>query len=709
MKKLLLTLCISVLLFGTVNAAVILNEAFNYIDGPLTTTSGGIWVNHSGTALQLDVASGKAKLTQSETEDVSAFLSGRPYSSGNLYASLVINLASRPSGAGGYFAHLKDDGTSNFRARIFVTTNGAGAGSFRVGIANSTNTVTAIPTDLTVGQDYTLVLRYDTAETTSTLWINPASESAATDRADAAKDTTVAAGITAFALRQSLSSGAGMGTLTVDDLKVGTSFGDVTGGNDPSLNPPNISSFPDQRIPANASTPEIAFLIGDGETPAASLTLSAGSDNTTLVPVESIVFGGSASNRTVRVTPDAGQQGSALISVTVTDENGNTASRNFRVTVGAPTISSIASQTMPKDTISQPIPFTVGDSENDEITISVVSTNEAVVPSANVIIDGTGANRTATILPTPAVAGVTRITLIATDGFSSVSNSFVLTVFQTLGVDFADSFDYPDGSIVTNSAFVWGFHSAGVGQTGQTQVIQGQLALSSTQGEDINAFLLNGPYLPSGGWLLYSRFTVNFSARPSAAGDYFAHFRSAGNSFGARVFATTTGTAAGKLRLGIANNAGAPSAVIPVDIGTNVTYTVVTRLNVGTGQSTLWINPNFESDTSVTATDSAFPFEVWTYAFRQSGGIGSLVVDDLKIGTAFLDVITPRPGLTITHSGSDIQITWPAAFTGYTLQYKGDLSAATWTDYTGTVSSQGDNSVVRFLGVSGQRFFQLVK
>ena len=79
----------------------------------------------------------------------------------------------------------------------------------------------------------------------------------------------------------------------------------------------------------------------------------------------------------------------------------------------------------------------------------------------------------------------------------------------------------------------------------------------------------------------------------------------------------------------------------------------------------------------VTATDSAFPFEVWTYAFRQSGGIGSLVVDNLKIGTAFSDVITPRPGLTITHSGSDIQITWPAAFTGYTLQYKGDLSAAT--------------------------------
>jgi len=703
MNKLLLNLCAGALLCGTAHAAVILNEPFNYVDGPLTTVSGGTWANHSGTAGQLDVASGKANVSQSESEDVNAFLSGQPYANGNLYASIVVNLSGLPSGTGGYFAHFKDD-ANGFRARVFTSITGASAGQFRVGIANGAGTAVIIPKDLSIGQDYTLVLRYDTGTGASTLWISPSSEGSTTDRVDGT-DTATSVGIRAFAFRQA----ASLGILTVDDLKVGTSFGDVTGGSDPTLNPPSISSLPDQRIVANASTAELPFVIGDGESAASSLVPSAGSDNPVLVPVESVVFGGSESNRTVRVTPAANQQGSALISVTVTDENGNTASRNFRVTVGAPTISPIANQTMPKDTISEPIPFTVGDSENDEITISVVSTNEAVVPSVNVIIDGTGANRTATILPTPAVAGVTRITLIATDGFSSVSNSFVLTVFQTLGVDFADSFDYPDGSVVTNSAFVWGFHSAGAGQTGQTQVIQGQLALSSTQGEDINAFLLNSPYLPSGGWLLYSRFTVNFSARPSAAGDYFAHFRSAGNSFGARVVATTAGASAGKLRLGIANNTSTASAVIPVDIETNVTYTVVTRLNVGTGQSTLWINPNFESDASVTATDTAFPFEVWTYAFRQSGGIGSLVVDDLKIGTAFLDVITPRPSLTITHSGSDIQISWPTAFTGYTLQYKGDLSAATWTDYTGTVSSQGDNSVVRFSGVGGQRFFQLVK
>ena len=239
MNKLLLNLCAGALLCGTAHAAVILNEPFNYLDGPLTTVSGGIWASHSGTAGQLDVASGKARLTQSEGEDVNAFLSGRPYENGNLYASFVINLTGLPSGAGGYFAHFKDDG-NGFRARIFVSTNGAAAGGFRVAIVNGTNAFAAIPRNLTVGQDYTLVLRYDTAAATSTLWISPDSEVSTTDRADAT-DVITSVGITTFALRQSLSSGAGMGTLTLDDLKVGTSYGDVTGGNDPSLNPPNIS------------------------------------------------------------------------------------------------------------------------------------------------------------------------------------------------------------------------------------------------------------------------------------------------------------------------------------------------------------------------------------------------------------------------------------------------------------------------------------
>jgi len=704
MKKLLLNLCACTLLLGSVRADVILNEPFSYADGPLDAISGGLWNLHSGTTNQVEVASGKARLTQSESEDVSALLAGRPYSSGNLYASFVIHQTGLPNAAGGYFAHFKKGNLQDFRARMFTATAGAAAGQFRVGVASSAGAAVMIPKDLSLGQDYTVVLRYNVGTSEATLWINPAAEGSTTDRADAT-DLDAVVDVTAFALRQT----GGMGSMNVDDLLVGTTFGDVTDGNNPALNPPSISILPDQHIPGNTSTAELPFVVGDGETVADSLLLSAASDNLALVPVDSVVFGGTASNRTVRVTPATGQQGSARVSVTVTDVHGNPASRSFRVTVGTPTISSIANQNVAKNTISPPIPFTIGDAEGDEVTVSVVSTNEAVVPAANVIVDGTGASRTVTILPTSGLSGLTRLTLIATDGFTSVSNSFVVTVFSTLGADFADSFDYPDGSLITNSAFIWGTHSAGAGQTGQTQVIQGRLALSSTQGEDLNAFLLNGPYLQADGWLLYARFTVNFSARPSAGGDYFAHFRSSGNSFGGRVFASTTGAAAGKLRLGVANSAGSPSAVFPVDLDTNVTYTVVTRLNVGTGQTTLWINPLLESDASVTATDTASPFEVWTYGFRQSGGIGSLVVDDLKIATAFLDVVTALPALTITQNGSDVQVAWPNTITGYTLQYKDDLATASWTAYTGTLAAQGGSFVASFDGVGGQRFFRLAK
>src|SRR5262249_50278350 len=62
------------------------------------------------------------------------------------------------------------------------------------------------------------------------------------------------------------------------------------------------------------------------------LQLSAASSNPALVPIGNILFGGSGANRTVTVTPAAGQTGNATITVTVNDGPNNT-STNFAVTV----------------------------------------------------------------------------------------------------------------------------------------------------------------------------------------------------------------------------------------------------------------------------------------------------------------------------------------------------------------------------------------
>ena len=56
---------------------------------------------------------------------------------------------------------------------------------------------------------------------------------------------------------------------------------------------PTISDIPDQSMTVNTATPAVPFTVNDTDTPAASLTLSGGSSNPTLVPTNNIVFGGS--------------------------------------------------------------------------------------------------------------------------------------------------------------------------------------------------------------------------------------------------------------------------------------------------------------------------------------------------------------------------------------------------------------------------------
>ncbi|HZL44354.1 MAG TPA: Ig-like domain-containing protein [Verrucomicrobiae bacterium] len=100
--------------------------------------------------------------------------------------------------------------------------------------------------------------------------------------------------------------------------------------------PPTISAIANQTIATNSSTSALAFTIGDQETAASSLTVSASSSATGLIPVSNVVFGGSGANRTVTITPVSGQSGAATITITVSD-GVVTASSAFQVTVlGSP-------------------------------------------------------------------------------------------------------------------------------------------------------------------------------------------------------------------------------------------------------------------------------------------------------------------------------------------------------------------------------------
>ena len=99
-----------------------------------------------------------------------------------------------------------------------------------------------------------------------------------------------------------------------------------------TLVPPTISSIADVIIPINSSTGPIPFTVGDASVAPGSLVVTGTSSNTNFVPNANIVFGGSGANRTVTVTPLAGQFGSATISVNV-DNGIAPATETFVVTV----------------------------------------------------------------------------------------------------------------------------------------------------------------------------------------------------------------------------------------------------------------------------------------------------------------------------------------------------------------------------------------
>ncbi len=152
--------------------------------------------------------------------------------------------------------------------------------------------------------------------------------------------TTIAAGgsTTMDVLFSAASSGAKVAAIHIasSDTSVGAAF-DIALSGTGYVPPPTITAVANQTTMRNNATSTLAFTVGDPQTAAVSLTVSATSSNATLVPVANIVFGGSGASRTVTVTPASGQTGTATITVTVSNGS-STTSTTFTLTVSPPNI-----------------------------------------------------------------------------------------------------------------------------------------------------------------------------------------------------------------------------------------------------------------------------------------------------------------------------------------------------------------------------------
>ena len=214
----------------TPSGNILLYDQFDYGSGSVSTNSGLLWQNRSGSPGECEVTNQQLMISSSKTEDVVAFLAGGPYSRGNhtmLYASFRLKLSSLPRASPGYFGHFVA-GTA-LRGRIHVAASAALPRCFRMFVSNGNGSPVMLPWNLSTNAVYQVVSRYDIDSASTTLWANPRAE---TDPSVTAADPQSAISITGYGFRQDTDVGT---DLLIDDLRVGLTFESITSEDNPRL------------------------------------------------------------------------------------------------------------------------------------------------------------------------------------------------------------------------------------------------------------------------------------------------------------------------------------------------------------------------------------------------------------------------------------------------------------------------------------------
>lgn len=94
-----------------------------------------------------------------------------------------------------------------------------------------------------------------------------------------------------------------------------------------------------------------------------------------------------------------------------------------------PLVSTLPNTSVCVGTTVTPLSFSVTDDELASVTLTTRSSNTALVASANVVLGGSGANRTLTVTPTTAQTGTALITVVVTNNAGqTAATGFTLTV-----------------------------------------------------------------------------------------------------------------------------------------------------------------------------------------------------------------------------------------------------------------------------------------
>jgi hypothetical protein len=145
----------------------------------------------------------------------------------------------------------------------------------------------------------------------------------------------------------------------------------------PGTGAPIISAIADEVIDEDSERQPIPVTISDPDTPLPQLTINRMSSNPTLVRPIDIVFGGTGSNRVLRVTPRPNQSGSAIITITASDPQNHSTSQSFLLEVlpinDPPVLLTVAQANTIEDTPTTELSLLVRDLDSAGDILTVIA------------------------------------------------------------------------------------------------------------------------------------------------------------------------------------------------------------------------------------------------------------------------------------------------------------------------------------------------
>jgi hypothetical protein len=483
-----------------------------------------------------------------------------------------------------------------------------------------------------------------------------------------------------YLVMSSLQSIGGNGMRFVED-SVQMGYEELTTGAPPSLGLITNSLAANGElsvIQGFYSTATNFFTVADPETAVASLTVTNSTSNEAALSTTNVFVVGTGATRSVYVNANpTATPGTNRVLLSLVDGDGNRATRSFNVVVkqfnlppeiivGGLTNSFPWTNVLINTPVS--IPFAVSDPESTNsaltVTASVAGYSAGVLASATLTGTGPNTNLSITVTPQTGVDGVGTVIISCNDTDGNTNTlGFCVMVQPSADVVFVDHFDYQaNNSKLTDDAPGFWTRRNGTPQSvflrTATSVIDSVSKVAwvrpNSGAESLAAPLAGGVYDPTNRAVLYTKFTATFAElalgnvitnlngdnpffRMSAAADLTTDFVSliALNEQSASDFTFwhANGVPTGPFATWPANFAK------PSGVG-SLTKTIVTRYDLNTSKSTLWIDGTSESDPSITSADAQDLTPVGYVGLFQNRGYGDIYIDDMTVTLKIKPLVT---------------------------------------------------------------------